>query len=128
MRTLILVTVLLLSPGFTHSSGRAAQEPEPSVDRLSREIIGLERSALDRWITFDPQGYLDLYAPEATYFDPNQERRADGLEAMKTLLEPVRKLKGTIKDRRYENDCTQSPTPWRHSAVDVESHQLRETG
>ena len=29
---------------------------------LSQEIIALERSALDRWITFDPQGYLDPLA------------------------------------------------------------------
>jgi ketosteroid isomerase-like protein len=72
------------------------------VNSLSEEIIALERSALDRWITFDPQGYLDLYAPEVTYFDPNQEKRTDGLEAMKALLAPIKNLKGAIRDARYE--------------------------
>ena len=45
---------------------------------LSQEIITLERAALDRWIRLDPQGYLDLQAPEVTYFDPFTERRVDG--------------------------------------------------
>lgn len=72
------------------------------MDSLSEEIIVLERSALDRWIMFDPQGYLDLYAPEVTYFDPNQEKRTDGLEAMKTLLAPIKSFKGTIRDPHYE--------------------------
>lgn len=72
------------------------------MDRLSEEILALERSALDRWITFDPEGYLDLYAFEVTYFDPNQERRVDGLEAMKMLLAPIKNFKGAIKDARYE--------------------------
>jgi uncharacterized protein (TIGR02246 family) len=72
------------------------------VDGRSEEIIALERSALDRWIEFDPQGYLDLYAPEVTYFDPNVEKRIDGLEAMKTLLAPIKELEDAIKDARYE--------------------------
>lgn len=79
-----------------------AQERGDSKDRLAAEIIALECAALDRWITGDPQGYLDLYAPAVTYFDPTQERRVDGLEAMQTLLAPVKNLKGRIKDPRYE--------------------------
>jgi hypothetical protein len=40
------------------------------VDRLLEELIALECSALDRWIRLDPQGYLDIFASEVTYFDP----------------------------------------------------------
>jgi ketosteroid isomerase-like protein len=94
MQKAILLPVLLFSIG---SSQRG-----DSVDKLSQEIIALERSALDRWITLDPQGYLDRYAPEVTYFDPRQERRVNGLDAVKTLLEPIKNLKVAIKDRRYE--------------------------
>jgi ketosteroid isomerase-like protein len=72
------------------------------VENLSEHIISLERSALDRWITFDPQGYLDLFAPDVTYFDPYQERRVDGLEAMNALLAPISSMKGAIQDPRYE--------------------------
>ncbi|MGH9837153.1 MAG: YybH family protein [Blastocatellia bacterium] len=69
---------------------------------LLEELVALERSALDRWITGDPQGYLDLYAPEVTYFDPTTERRVDGLEAMQALLAPIKNLKIPFKDPRYE--------------------------
>jgi hypothetical protein len=63
---------------------------------LSQEIVALERSALGRWITFDPQGYLDLSAPEVTYFDPMRDKRIDGREALKVLLEPIKQFRGTI--------------------------------
>src|SRR5262249_45280577 len=62
-------------------------------------IIALERGALDRWGRGDPQGYLDLYARNVTYFDPMREKRIDGLDAMKQALEPI---KGLVKIDRYE--------------------------
>ncbi len=40
-----------------------------------------------------PQGYIEIYAPEVTYFDPVQERRIDGLDALKNnarALTPVK--------------------------------------
>jgi hypothetical protein len=43
-------------------------------------IVALERGALDRWGRGDPQGYLDLYAREVTYFDPMREKRIDGVD------------------------------------------------
>jgi ketosteroid isomerase-like protein len=62
-------------------------------------IIALERGALDRWGRGDPQGYLDLYARNVTYFDPMREKRIDGLDAMKQALEPI---KGLVKVDHYE--------------------------
>ena len=62
-------------------------------------IIALERGALDRWGRGDPQGYLDLYARDVTYFDPMREKRIDGFEAMKQALEPI---KGLVKVDRYD--------------------------
>ena len=63
------------------------------------EIVALERGALDRWGHGDPHGYLEIMAPEVTYFDPTQPRRLDGLQAMKDLLEP---LTGKIRVDRYD--------------------------
>ena len=62
-------------------------------------IIALEKTALDRWGKGDPQGYLETYAPEVTYFDPAREKRADGIQAMKGYLAP---LTGKIKVDHYE--------------------------
>jgi len=62
-------------------------------------IIALERAALDRWGRGDPQGYIDTFAPEITYFDPFTEKRVDGIDAMKAMLQP---FVGKIKIDRYE--------------------------
>jgi ketosteroid isomerase-like protein len=77
------------------------QKGVPVID-VSEEIIALERSALDRWISFDPEGYLDISAPEVTYFDPMRDKRIDGLEDLKAVLEPIKQFKGTISKPRYE--------------------------
>jgi ketosteroid isomerase-like protein len=62
-------------------------------------IIALERGALDRWGRGDPEGYLELYARDITYFDPVSERRIDDLDAMRKMYAPI---KGLIKVDRYE--------------------------
>jgi uncharacterized protein (TIGR02246 family) len=63
------------------------------------EVIAVERAALDRWGRGDPQGFLETYAPEITYFDPFSDKRIDGLDAMKALLAPVA---GKVKVDRFE--------------------------
>ena len=65
----------------------------------ANEIIGLERAALDRWGKGDPRGFLEIMAPEVTYFDPGQDARVDGLQRMHELLIP---WTGKIKIDRYE--------------------------
>jgi ketosteroid isomerase-like protein len=62
-------------------------------------IIAMERAALDRWGAGDPCGYLEIMAPEVTYFDPVQDRRLDGLPAMTALL---LSWAGKIKVDRYD--------------------------
>ncbi len=81
-------------------------------------VIALERAALDRWGKGDPSGYLEIYAPGITYFDPGQERRVDGIEAMTALLAP---LKGLIKLDRFE---IVSPDVYRNGDVAVLSYNL----
>jgi ketosteroid isomerase-like protein len=68
-------------------------------NRQDETIIALERGALDRWGRGDPEGYLGLYAPRVTYFDPLRETRIDGIDALRQALEPV---KGLVKVDRFE--------------------------
>ena len=101
MRKASLMTIVLLSIRFTQSSGVSAQE-RVSVDSVTKDLIALERVALDRYITMDPEGYLSLYAPEVTYFDPSTERRLDGLKAMQEFLRPMKTAKRRFTKPRYE--------------------------
>lgn len=62
-------------------------------------IIGLEKSALERWNQGDPDGYLELSAEDVVYFDPYTTLRLDGLEALKLYYEPIR---GQVKVDKYD--------------------------
>src|SRR3989440_9623594 len=70
-----------------------------SGDRSSQKIIAMERAALDRWGKGDPQGYLDIMAPEVTYFDPTSEKRLDGVDAVK---EYIARVTGQIRIESYD--------------------------
>jgi ketosteroid isomerase-like protein len=62
---------------------------------VAEHIIALERSALDRWIRADPDGYLDLSVDDATYFDPFREMRADTRGELSAIATQVyRQLNG----------------------------------
>lgn len=112
MKQAALSALFLLACGLSISCGRAAD------DFKSADIIARERAALDRWGNGDPQGYLDLYAPEVTYFDPMLEKRNDGVEAMRKYYAP---LTGKIKVDRYDMI---NPSVQHHGDVAVLSYNL----
>jgi ketosteroid isomerase-like protein len=66
---------------------------------IPEKILNLERAGLDRWGKGDPDGFLELNAPEVTYFDPFLERRLDGLAALTDWYEQAR---GKIRIDRDE--------------------------
>lgn len=72
------------------------------MDNALNELVARERAALDRWVTGDPDGYLEIMAPEVTYFDPHQAKRTDGLNAMVALLGPIRNVTLPFTEPRYE--------------------------
>lgn len=85
-----------------HSSYRE-REPSKYAECMSLhkipDVIAMEKAGLDRWGEGDPQGLLDLYAADITYFDPVQEKRVDALDAMKTIY---RAIAGKVKIQRSE--------------------------
>jgi hypothetical protein len=93
---------LLLGLAFVILYGdkdNGAKGKDTAEKKISDMIIALERSTLDRWGKGDPWGFVENTAPEITYFDPDLERRLDGLEDFRQLLAP---LEGKIKIERYE--------------------------
>jgi ketosteroid isomerase-like protein len=85
--------MILIACGALASCEKAPAPFDPE------KIVALEKAALDRWGKGDPQGYLETYAPEITYFDPAREKRADGIQAMKDYYAPIT---GKVKVDRYE--------------------------
>jgi uncharacterized protein (TIGR02246 family) len=69
---------------------------------VAEHILSLERSALDRWIRSDPDGYLSLYAKDATYFDPFREKRVDGRDELLALTAAMRGVTLPFTDPRYD--------------------------
>lgn len=76
-----------------------ALESKPAPSPVMQQVLAKERAALDRWGKGDPGGYLEIYASDATYFDPGVEKRVDGLDALASYLGP---FKGKIKVPSYD--------------------------
>ena len=58
-------------------------------EQISEHIIALEQAALTEWCHGNPSAYLELYAPEFTYFDPFTPRRWD-LDQVREMYEQIR--------------------------------------
>lgn len=101
---LILIAAATVLPG-------AQSEREP-------DVMAIERASLERWAKGDPGGFLSHYAAGVTYFDPSQERRIDGLEAMTAYLAPLR---GKIRIDRFE---ILNPNVQRHGDIAVLTYNI----
>jgi ketosteroid isomerase-like protein len=111
MRNLFLSAALLSMLTSASCSSDASGDVTP-------EIVALERASLDRWGRGDPQGYIENFAPEITYFDPAVEKRVDGAQAMRDYLTP---LTGKIKVDHYDMIA---PKVQRFGSVAVLTFQL----
>ena len=112
-RSLFTLMLIAVASAIAASAGTHATQ----VDR-DADVIAIERKSLDRWIKGDPDGFLESYAPEVTYFSPTEERRVDGRQAMTALLAPVR---GKLRIDRYEMLNTKVQ---RHGDVAVLTYQI----
>jgi hypothetical protein len=55
-----------------------------TLEGVAGKLMNLEREAMGRWRKGDPWGFIEISAPEVTYFDTGTSKRLDGLEALKT--------------------------------------------
>jgi uncharacterized protein (TIGR02246 family) len=85
----------------------------PQDDQLLRALLALEDRAMERWRRGDPWGFIELSAPDVTYFDPDLERRLDGREALADLY---RQIEGKIL---YDGSTFANPRVQRHGKLAV---------
>ena len=90
------LSILILTVSVSAAIFAQASRAERAADV---DVIAIERASLERWAKGDPGGFLSNYAPDVTYYDPSQERRIDGLQAMTAYLTPLR---GKLSIDRYE--------------------------
>jgi hypothetical protein len=65
----------------------------------NHDVIEMECAALVRWGMGDPDGFLEICAPDIVYFDPGLQRRIDGLAALTDYYEEIR---GKVHFDRFE--------------------------
>ena len=59
---------------------------QQEYDGVLGEVMALESAAMERWRKGDPWGFIDLYAPEVTYFDTGTLQRLNGLDVMRAEM------------------------------------------
>jgi len=97
LRVSIMLACAGTAVAWVRDSRPAAAAPQ--AHSAADSVIAAEKAALDRWGRGDPQGYIETFAPEITYFDPFTEKRVDGLAGMKAMLG---KIAGKVHIDRYE--------------------------
>ncbi len=70
-----------------------------STDNSGQTIIAMERAALDRWGKGDPDGFIEIYAPDIVYFDPFLDHKIESRDALKRLYDSIR---GKVHIDHYE--------------------------
>ena len=104
------------------------------------EVMALEAAAMERWRKGDPWGFIEISAPDVTYFDTGTPQRLNGLEALRSeyerregkihydvmeFIEPRVQVYGTLAVLFYRFFSTQlnpdgsisSRTPWNCTEV-----------
>ena len=52
-------------------------------DGVLGEVMALESAAMERWRKGDPWGFIEIYAPDVTYFDTETPQRLNGLDDLR---------------------------------------------
>ena len=71
---------------------------------IETTILTLERVALERWGQGDPDGFLEISAPDVSYFDPFTESRLDGIDAPRHEVREDGRAGGGDQNHVFEPD------------------------
>lgn len=62
------------------------------VSKIIEAVLGVERSANERWNNGDCNGYLETYNEDITYFDPATEKVLVGRKAVEAHIRKIYKI------------------------------------
>ncbi len=82
--------LMTLLPALAVAADKQSKPAAPHPD-AAREIIAMERDALERGARGDVDAFVNLSEPDVVYFDPSLERRIDGLAALREYYHKVSK-------------------------------------
>lgn len=84
---------------FCMSMASVAVAQTKSNSDAAKEILALEKAAMERWCKGDVEQYLDTSSDEVTYFDPGTAKRLNGLPELSKLY---RSFAGKFHFDRFE--------------------------
>ncbi len=78
---------------------------------LLGELMSLEAAAMERWRKGDPWGFIELSAPDVTYFDTGTPQRIDGREALSAEYK--------LREGKIHYDVMDFIDPWLFACDDL---------
>jgi len=117
---------------------------EQHLGGVSGEIFAMEAAAMKRWRSGDPWGFIEISAPDVTYFDTGTPLRINGRDALaaeyklregkifydvQEFIDPIVKVYGDLailfyrffSTRLKPDGCIASRTPWYCTEVFIHS-------
>ena len=81
---------------------------KPDVSNIAEMILGLERSANERWNKGDCTGYFELYSEDLTYFDPVAAGVLVGRKAVEAHIRGLYKNPHVVRSEYLNPEVTVS--------------------
>jgi ketosteroid isomerase-like protein len=78
------------------------------VGKISEAILGVERSANERWNKGDCNGYLETYSEDITYFDPATEKVLVGRKSVEAHIRTIYKNPHIVRSEYRNPEVTVS--------------------
>jgi hypothetical protein len=78
---------------------------------LLGELMALESAAMARWDKGDPWGFIELSAPDVTYFDTGTPHRINGRQALSAEYK--------LREGKIHNDVMDFVDPWLFACDDL---------
>src|SRR4051812_520895 len=81
---------------------------KPDVSKITEAVLGVERSANERWNNGDCNGYIEAYSEGITYFDPATEKVLVGRKDVEAHIRKLYKNPHIVRSEYRNPEITVS--------------------